>query len=115
MRINPCCPVRWNVKKMKIYLDNLWIRIGLFLVVFGWGPLLAIIFLAAIGLWPDPNPNPIGPGLLFFFTSWPAILSLGVGYFQVRRKLRQHPEPPLIRIYGAVRSSPDRKQIFSHP
>jgi hypothetical protein len=79
---------------MKRYLDNLWIRIGLFLVVFGWGPLLAIIFLAAIGLWPEPDPNPIGPGLLFFFTAWPAIISLGVGYFQVRRKRRQYPKSP---------------------
>ena len=71
---------------MKKYLSNRWIKIGLALVLFGWGPLLAIIFLAAIGLWPDPNPNPIGPGLLFFFTSWPAIICLAIGAFQVRRK-----------------------------
>lgn len=70
---------------MKAYLLNLWIRIGLTLVVFGWGPLLTIVLLAAIGLWPDPNPNPIGPGLLFFVTAWPAIICLGVGVFQVRR------------------------------
>ena len=71
---------------MKKYLSNRWIKIGLALVLFGWGPLLAIIFLAAIGLWPDPDPNPIGPGLLFFFTSWPAIICLAIGAFQVRRK-----------------------------
>jgi hypothetical protein len=73
---------------MKKYLSNLWIKIGLGLVVFGWGPLLAIIFLAAVGLWPDPNPNPIGPGLLFFFTSWPAIICLVIGVFRVRRQHR---------------------------
>ena len=70
---------------MKKYLGNLWIKIGLALVLFGWGPLLSIIVLADIGLWPDPNPNPIGPGLLFFFTSWPAIICLGIGAVQVRR------------------------------
>ncbi len=71
---------------MNAYLRNRWIRIGLVLVLLGWGPLLAIGFLAAVGLWPDPNPNPIGPGLLFFFTAWPAILCLGVGMVQVRRE-----------------------------
>ena len=73
---------------MKTWLDNLWIRIGIGLVVFGWGPLFAIVALAALGLWPDPDPNPIGPGLLFFVTSWPAIACLVVGAYQVRRKKR---------------------------
>ena len=71
---------------MNDYLGNLWIRIGLALVIVGWGPLWTIVFLAVIGLWPDPNLNPIGPGLLFFFTAWPAIICLGIGVFQVRRK-----------------------------
>lgn len=47
---------------MKEYLANRWSRIGFWLAVFGWGPLWAIVLLAAIGLWPDPDPNPIGPG-----------------------------------------------------
>lgn len=68
---------------MKDYFVNLWIRIGLALVIFGWGPLWILVFLAAVGLWPDPNPNPIGPGLLFFFTAWPAIICLGIGLVQV--------------------------------
>ena len=33
----------------------------------------------------DPNPNPIGFGLLFFVTFWPAVICLGVGFFQSRR------------------------------
>jgi len=70
---------------MKMYLANKLIKIGLALVIFGWGPLFGIIFLAAVGLWPDPNPNPIGPGMLFFFTSWPAIICLSIGIFQVKR------------------------------
>jgi hypothetical protein len=67
---------------MKSFLANRWGKIGLILVVFGWGPLFLIVLLAAIGLWPDPNPNPVGPGILFFFTSWPAIICLGIGAYQ---------------------------------
>ena len=70
---------------MKAYLGNPWIRIGLLLVSIGWGPLWMILLLAAVGLWPDPNPNPIGPGLLFFVTFWPAVICLGVGFFRVRK------------------------------
>ena len=70
---------------MQEYTANRWVKVGLALVVLGWGPLLAIIALAALHLWPDPNPNPIGPGLLFFFTFWPAVGCLGVGAVQVAR------------------------------
>jgi hypothetical protein len=64
------------------------VQIGFWLLVIGSGPLFGIILLADIGLWPDPNPNPIGPGLLFFFTFWPAVICLGIGVFQVWRKQR---------------------------
>lgn len=66
------------------YLQSKWIKAGLALVIFGWGPLFAIILLAELGLWPDPNPNPIGPGILFFITSCPAIICLVVGTVRVR-------------------------------
>jgi hypothetical protein len=49
-----------------------WIGIGL--LILGTGPLLAIILAASLGLLSDPNPNPIGPGLLAFFTFWPAVI-----------------------------------------
>ncbi len=82
-----CCLNRLGVPiAVKRYLGNKLIRIGLALVVLGWGPLWTIILLSSIGLWPDPNPNPIGPGLLFFLTAWPAIICLGVGFFNVRRQ-----------------------------
>jgi len=48
--------------------------IGLALLVLGTGPLLAIGAAASLGLLSDPNPNPIGPGLLAFFTFWPAMI-----------------------------------------
>ena len=69
---------------MADYLRSWWVRVGLGLLVVGAAPLFFIIVAAAVGLWPDPNPNPIGPGLLFFFTFWPAVLCLLIGVVRVR-------------------------------
>ena len=71
---------------MKQILANKWGKIGAALAVLGWGPLLLIVLLDAVGLWPDPNPNPVGPGLLFFVTFWPAVISLGVGWYKGRNE-----------------------------
>jgi hypothetical protein len=60
-------------------------KIGFWLFVLGTGPLLAIIVLAGIGLWPDPNPNPIGPGLLAFLTFWPSVACMIVGAIRARK------------------------------
>src|SRR6267142_1551712 len=49
---------------MRQYLRSRLVQVGLGLLVLGTGPLLFIILAAAVGLWPDPNPNPIGPGLI---------------------------------------------------
>ena len=70
---------------MAAYLRSWWVRIGVAMLVLGSGPLLFIIVAAAIGLWPDPNPNPIGPGLLFFFTFWPAVVCILIGVIRVNR------------------------------
>jgi hypothetical protein len=74
---------------MKVYLNNRIFKIGAIIALIGWTPLLLIILLASVGLWPDPNPNPIGPGLLFFFSFWPAMACLGIGAFQVWRDRRR--------------------------
>lgn len=71
---------------MNEYFANRWFKIGVWLAIIGWGPLWVIVLLAAIGLWPDPNPNPIGPGLLFFFTFWPAVICMVIAVLQVRRQ-----------------------------
>jgi hypothetical protein len=70
------------------YLENRWVRAGLAIAVVGWTPLWIIVLLAWVGLWPSSNPNPIGPGLLFFFTFWPAVACVGVGAFQTWRSSR---------------------------
>jgi hypothetical protein len=74
---------------MKQYLNNRLFKIGAIIALVGWTPLLLIIVFAWVGLWPDPNPNPIGPGLLFFFSFWPAMVCLGIGAFQVWRSRRR--------------------------
>ena len=74
---------------MHDYLKSGWIRVGLALLVLGSGPLWGIVLLAVLGSWPDPHPNLIGPGLLFFFTFWPAIICLGMGVARVRSARRR--------------------------
>lgn len=71
------------------YWRSWWVRVGVGLLVIGAGPLMFIIVAAAVGLWPDPNPNPIGPGLLFFFTFWPAVLCIVVGVIRERRRAQR--------------------------
>jgi hypothetical protein len=73
---------------MSAYLQSGWVKFGLVFLLVGAAPLLFIIVAAAIGLWPDPNPNPIGPGLLFFFTFWPAIICILIGVVRVRLRSR---------------------------
>lgn len=70
---------------MARYLKNRLFKIGFWMFVLGCGPLLCIILLASIGLWPDPNPNPIGPGLLAFLTFWPSLICMAIGVVQIRR------------------------------
>jgi hypothetical protein len=74
---------------LKSILSNRWTKVGLILVALGWGPLFAIILLSRFGMLSDPNPNPIGYGLLFAITFFPAIICLAIGSFQ---SLRRRPE-----------------------
>jgi hypothetical protein len=71
---------------MREYLQSRMVRVGLGLLILGVGPLLFIIVAAAVGLWPDPNPNPIGPGFLAFLTFWPGVVCLGIGIARVRSR-----------------------------
>ena len=68
--------------------------IGLAVLAIGSGPLLLIGAAASLSI-GDPNPNPIGPGLLAFFTFWPALILIGAGlvvslvrYNAARRRVR---------------------------
>jgi hypothetical protein len=61
----------------------LWI--GVAVLVLGTGPLLLVILATALGLTDDPNPNPIGPGLLAFVSFWPGVVLTIIGLAQARR------------------------------
>jgi hypothetical protein len=44
------------------------LRLGIGLLVVGTGPLLVFVLLDDLGMISDPNPNPVGLGLLSFVT-----------------------------------------------
>lgn len=79
---------------MAHFLANWWIRIGAATAVLGWGPLLLFIVVWKLGFISDPNPNPIGLGLLFFFSFWPAVICLLIGIAQVSRGNAANPREP---------------------
>lgn len=62
------------------------LRRGLFLLVIGTGPLVLVILAAEAGLTRDPNPNPIGLGILAFLTFWPAVVMIALGAARQRRR-----------------------------
>ena len=78
-----------NGRQRPVYLRSWWVRVGVVLLLLGATPLVAIILAAQLGLWPDPNPNPVGPGLLFFFSGTIATGCLAIGaiwvWFELRR------------------------------
>jgi hypothetical protein len=51
-------------------------------LVIGCGPLLAILLAARLGLLADPDPNPIGPGLLAAISFWPGMVMVVVGWLR---------------------------------
>jgi len=73
---------------MKDYFSNGLFTAGLIVLVLGSSHLIAIILLAKIGVWPDPDPNPIGPGLLTFITFWPGVLLMIIGARRVQARRR---------------------------
>ena len=73
-------------KRMGEYLRSRLVRVGLATLVVGTGPLILIIVLAGLGVLSDPNPNPVGPGILAGLTFWPGIICVVVGVIKVARR-----------------------------
>ena len=76
---------------MKLHLNKFWqskcFVTGALFVLLGSGPLLLVIVLASLGLTKDPNPKPVGFGILAFLTFWPGIILMLVGLLKsVRRQ-----------------------------
>jgi len=49
------------------------------MIVLGTGPLVVTLVLANAGLTADPNPNPVGFGILAFLTFWPGLILTLIG------------------------------------
>lgn len=60
--------------------------IGVAVLVLGTGPLVVIMIVAALGLTGDPNPNPVGFGILAGVTFWPGIAITAIGILQAVRR-----------------------------
>ena len=67
-------------------LRSRYFLVGTLLLVCGTGPLLIVILLASLGLTRDPNPNPVGFGILAFLTFWPGVILLVLGFLTSRRR-----------------------------
>jgi hypothetical protein len=50
--------------------------------------LLTVILLASLGLTKDSNPNPVGFGILAFFTFWPSVILMIVGVIRTISRMR---------------------------
>ncbi len=75
-----------RAKESKVYFANKVFTAGFLMVVLGNAPLVGIVVLAKIGVWPDPDPNPIGPGLLSFVTFVPGLLMMIAGVRRVKAR-----------------------------
>jgi hypothetical protein len=64
----------------------LWI--GVNVLLFGSGPLIAITIAASLGWTIDPNPHPTGPSLLALLTFWPAVGLIIAGVITTSRRGR---------------------------
>ncbi|HLC41983.1 MAG TPA: hypothetical protein VJO34_10220 [Methylomirabilota bacterium] len=90
--VPPLAIVAWILlsgDQRKIYWQSWCIKGGLAIAVIGSLPLLVVGIAAELGLWPDPNPNPIGFGLLFVFSvvlgSLVALFGVLWTHFQARK------------------------------
>ena len=68
--------------KRRRTLSTVLLVLGALGLLLGTGPLVGVIVAAKMGWTADPNPNPIGFGILAFLSFWPSVLllALGIGF-----------------------------------
>ena len=54
------------------------LKIGIIMLLIGSGPLILIILASKIGI-GDPNPNPVGFGIMAMLTFWPSLALIIIG------------------------------------
>jgi hypothetical protein len=69
--------VRYSMQIPPGFRDSKLIRAGIVGLVLGTGPLLLAVAISHLK--GDPNPNPIGPGLLAAVTFWPSLICVLIG------------------------------------
>lgn len=70
----------------RVYFRSPWIRGGIALICLGVLPLLIMVLLSWLGLLQDPNPNPIGFGLLFVTMGFIGCLTILIGIIRHSRQ-----------------------------
>ena len=82
----PLALVAWiglSGSQRRVYLRSGWVRWGFGVFIGSALPLLAVILAAALGLTSDPNPNPIGLGLLFLAGGLVGTILVAIGIIAV--------------------------------
>ncbi len=76
--------VRYSMQIPARFRDSKLVRRGIAGLVFGTGPLLLTVAIAYLK--GDPNPNPIGPGILAGVTFWPSLIFVLIGCVKAPNK-----------------------------
>ena len=87
----PLALVAWiglSGSRRRDYLRSGWVRWGFGLVIGSALPLLAVVIAAALGWTSDPNPNPIGLGLLFLAGGLIGTILVAIGIIVVASRSR---------------------------
>ncbi len=70
----------------RVYLRSGWVRWGFGIAIGSALPLLAVGIAGALGLTSDPNPNPIGLGLLFLAGAFIGTILVIIGIIAVANR-----------------------------
>ena len=89
----PLAPFAWVVAsgdERPVYLRSVWVRAGIVVLVLSALPLLVVGALGhRLGLTSDPNPNPIGLGLLCVAGAVLGAILTGIGASTTARAIRR--------------------------
>lgn len=89
----PLAPFVWIMTsgdERPVYLRSSWVRAGLGVLVLSALPLLVVgTFGYRLGLTSDPNPNPVGLGLLFVAGALLGAILTAIGAFATAAAIRR--------------------------
>jgi hypothetical protein len=74
-----------TMNRWRAALRNRMFLTGLGIFLLGSGPLLLVIVASGLGLTRDPNPNPVGFGILAMLSFWPSVVLMMIGFSRAGR------------------------------